>query len=179
MRLTLMLCGPHETREWSPLYHRVDHAIAIAAQSDSPLLIAGDAYKGRAVMHFADRAESRVRAVMAAYHPGARTLTDAQAALMEIRDCRVLTGVREVHVVTDDWHAERCLTILRRECAKIVADRSIAFVDASTAAGPRPPSEVLEGERRGILDYLAGSPYRPFGEPYGKPSHPTEADRHA
>ena len=176
--LTLVLCGPHATRSWSPLYHRVDHGINVAVESNSPLLISGDAYEGRAVMHFADRAESRVRRVTVAYDSGGRTLTDAQAAIRAIRDHRELASVLEVLVVTDDWHAERCLTILRGEHAKIAANRPISFVDASTPVGPRPPSEVLEGERRGIVDYLAGTPYRPFGAPYGKPFHPTEASRH-
>lgn len=178
MRLTLMLCGPHADRTWSPLYHRIDHAIAVASNSDTALLISGDAYNGRAVMHFADRAESRVRRVTVAFDSGGRTLTDAQAAIRAIRDRRELAFVREVLVVTDDWHAERALTMLRGEHGKIISNRPISFVDASTPAGPRPPSEVLEGERRGILDYLAGNPYIPFGVPYGKPSHPTEASRH-
>ncbi len=170
--LTLVFCGPHADRTWSPLYHRVDHAIRVAAESDTPLLISGDAHGGRAVMHFADRAESRVRSVMVAYDPGGYTQTDAQAAIRALRDRPELAGVREVLVVTDDWHFERCLTMLGGERDRMAPSREIAFRDASTSVGPRPPAMVLEGERRGILDYLAGKPHRSFGEPFGKPNHP-------
>lgn len=178
MQLTLVLCGPHATRQWSPLYHRVDAARDVARQTRTSVLVSGDIFDGRAVRHFADRLREADVPAIEAFDPGGRTLTDAQAAIRAIRDRRELASVREVLVVTDDWHAERCLTMLRGEHGKIISNRPIAFVDASTSVGPRPPSEVLEGERRGILDYLAGNPYRPFGEPYGKPSHPTEANRH-
>ena len=179
MQLTLVFCGPHADRNiWSPLYHRIDHAIAVARDADTPLLIAGDAHQGKSVMHFADRAESHVRSVLGAFHPGARTLTDAQAALSNIRDVREFDRVREVLVVTDAWHVRRALAYLRGECPKIIDNRSMTFLDASTSRGPRPPSEVLEGEQRGILDYDAGNPYRPFGEPYGKPAHPIQENCH-
>ncbi len=176
--LTLMLCGPHADRTWSPLYHRVDAARDVARQTRTTVLVSGDIYNGRAVRHFSDRLREADVPTVEAFDPGGRTLTDAQAAIRALRDRHDLAGVREILVVTDDWHAERALTMLRGEAAKIVAGRSLAFVDASTPVGPRPPSDVLEGEWRGILDYLAGNSYRPFGEPYGKPSHPTEANRH-
>ena len=177
MRITLMLCGPHASRLWSPLYHRVDAARDVARQTRTTVLVSGDIYNGRAVRHFAERLRVADVPTIEAFDPGGRTLTDAQAAIRAIRDRRDLEAVREILVVTDDWHAGRALTMLRGEATKIVANRPLAFVDASTSVGPRPPSEVLEGERRGILDYLAGKPYRPFGVPYGKPSHPNEANR--
>ncbi len=172
MRLTLVLCGPHECRSWSPLYHRVDAARDIARQNRTSVLVAGDVYDGRAVRHFAERLRREDVPTIEAFDPGGRTLTDVRAAIRAIRDHRDLASVREVFVVTDDWHAERAMTMLRGERFKLAESRTISFIDASTSAGLCPPSQVLEGERRGILDYLAGNPYRPFGEPYGKPAHP-------
>lgn len=174
MQITLMLCGPHAGREWSPLYHRVDAARDVARHAITPVLVAGDIYNGRAVRHFADYLRNADVRSIEAFDPGGRTLTDAQAALRAIRDRSDLAFVREVLVVTDDWHAARALAMLGGEAKQIVANRNLSFVDASTPHGPRPPDEVLAGERRGIVDYLAGNPYRPFGQPYGKPCHPTE-----
>ncbi|OGL98760.1 hypothetical protein A2304_01105 [Candidatus Uhrbacteria bacterium RIFOXYB2_FULL_57_15] len=170
-----MFCGPHETNEWSPRYHRVDHAIAIARETRSPLVIVGDAFDGRDVEHFAMRAASRGTRAIGAFDPGSRTLTDVRGALRLIGSTAEFDVVADILVVTDDWHAPRCLAMLFGERRVLLPDREIRFHDRSTDAGPRPPAWVKEGELRGIADYHAGRAYRPFGPPFGKPHHPTES----
>lgn len=171
--LTLMFCGPHRAQTWSPLYHRIDHAVAVALETRSPLVVAGDCFEGAAVRHFAERARLCGVDVVEAYDPGGRTLTDALAALHLIRDRADLQLVSHVLVVTDDWHVDRCRVMLHGEARKLLPGRQITLHDRSTDAGPRPPPHVRAGERKGIEDYLAGRPYQPFGDPFGKPAHPT------
>ena len=178
MRLTLMLCGPHERREWSPLYHRVHAARDVAGATRTSVLVCGDSFEGRAARHFAELLDSWGVPATEAFDPGGRTLTDARAGLRAIRDRAEFADVTDLFVVTDDWHAKRALTMLRGERTKILPGRDLAFHDASVDYGPRVAEEILEGERRGILDYLAGRPYRPFGDPFGKPCHPTEERCH-
>lgn len=174
--LVLMLCGPHREQIWSPTYHRLDAATAVAREVASPLLIAGDAFDGRAVLHFAELARGRGIETHEGFDPGARTLTDVRAALTLIRDRPEFAMVGHVLLVTDDWHAVRAMNMLFGERREILPDRVIRFHNRSTDAGPRPPAWVREGERKGVEDYLAGRPYTPFGQPFGKPKHPNDSD---
>lgn len=168
--LTLMLCGPHASRVWSPLYHRIDAAIIVAAETRTPLLVVGDSHGGEAVRHFAERARSRgIADVIEAYDPGGRTLTDARAALRMIGEHPALAAVTGLLVVTDDWHFVRAAQMLAGERERLLPNRRLVLHNRSTDAGPRPPPYVKEGERKGVEDYLAGRPYDPFGEPFGKP----------
>jgi len=173
--LVVHFCGPHRDNSWSPLHHRIEAAILVAAQERAPILVAGDAYGGRAVAHFVSYARDRGVEAFGAFDPGSRTLTDARAALVAIRDRPEFEAVDRMLVVTDDWHVDRCLCILRGEQDRILPARSLLLLDRSTPNGPRPPAWVLEGERRGIQDYLAGRPYVPFGTPFGKPAPPRES----
>ncbi len=166
--MVLMFCGPHASREWSPLYHRIDAAIEVSLDTGLPLIVAGDDHEGQAVEHFACRAAGRGASVRTAFDPEGRTVTDVRAALAYLRDTSEAAAVDRLLVVTDDWHVRRCLVMLERERERLLPGRHMRLVDRSTSRGPRPPSWVLEGERRGIDDYLADRPYRPFGEPFGK-----------
>lgn len=174
--LVLHFCGPHRDRTWSPLYHRLDAALTVAREARSPLLIAGDAFEGRAVAHYAEIARARGVTVFETFDSGARTLTDARAALRVIRDRPELADVDHVLVVTDDWHVDRAMVMLAGERRHVLPERMLRLHNRSTDAGPRPPPQVKLGERRGIEDYLAGRPYNPFGEPFGKPKHPNDSD---
>ncbi|NBS41203.1 hypothetical protein EBS80_00905 [bacterium] len=176
--VTLMFCGPHHTDAWSPMYHRVAHAASVARETCSPLLIVGDAFNGRAVEHFAEYArQNGIHNVIGAFDPGERTLTDAQAGLRTLRDRADLANVTGILVVTDDWHYHRAAHMLVGEARKIVPGRALHVHDRSTDIGPRPPHWVVEGEAKGIADYLSGRPYVPFGGPFGKPRHPLAASR--
>jgi len=177
--LVLHFCGPHRDGSWSPLYHRLEAAVHVAREECAPLLVVGDAYGGRAVEHFVAFARERGIEAVGAFDPGARTLSDVYASLLAIHDRSEFAVVDRVFVVTDDWHVERCLEMLRGERDRFLPGRPVRFLDRSTAVGPRPPAWVLDGERRGIRDYLAGNPYAPFGEPFGKPAHPTGGNTHA
>lgn len=173
--LTLMFCGPHHGTVWSPMYHRIDHAVAVARETSSPLIVAGDSFGGRAVDHFVERARAaRIEKVVGAYHPGGRTLTDARRAIELLRDEPDFQLVNHVLVVTDDWHVDRCCVMLAGEARAMMAGRQVTWHrNRATDAGPRPPPHVRAGENKGIEDYLAGRPYQPFGDPFGKPAHPT------
>lgn len=174
--LVLMLCGPHREQTWSPMYHRLDAATMVARETASPLIVAGDAFGGRAVLHFAELARGHGIKAYEGFDPGARTLTDVRAALTMIRDRPEFAAVGHVLLVTDDWHATRAMAMLFGERQHLLPDREVRFHNRSTDAGPRPPPWVKEGEVRGVQDYLAGRPYHPFGQPFGKPKHPNDSN---
>lgn len=166
----VMFCGPHRSNEWSPLYHRIDHAVAVSRETGVPLVVAGDAWDGRALAHFVERARmADAGPVYEAYDPGGYTESDARAVLRLLRDHPDFVAVDRLLVVSDDWHVARCMVMLWGEARTILPRRALVLCDRSTTAGPRPPADRIDDEARGIQDYLAGRPRRPRGTPFGKP----------
>ena len=171
-----MFCGPHDEGEGAPT-RRIDRAIELSVELCSPLLIAGDGNYGMDVDLFVSRAETaHVVYVRAFFQRPPSTLTDARSVVSEIINNPPFLVVRDIHLVTDDWHMVRAAGILEGELQRGMPhrqspDRPVPTVRREpVTTGPRPPEDILHGERQGLLDYLAGRygsrvAHPPFGKP--------------
>lgn len=148
-----MFCGPYDEGEQMPT-RRIDHAIQIAKEEGLPLLIAGDAFDGKEVLRFQNRAWSAgVRSVLTAFDPRHCTTADAQAIGRVILKWH-FDRIRLLHVVTDWWHMPRASAMLEGELRSI--GRPVQVVRESVFVGPHPDQLVHQNERQGLADYLAG-----------------------
>ncbi|MBI4437747.1 YdcF family protein [Candidatus Uhrbacteria bacterium] len=166
----VVFCGPHDEGEYVPM-RRIDQAILLARNTRAPLLVAGDGNYGSDVQWFARRAgQSGIAYVRAFYDERASTLADAQRIADELLVNPPLMSVVNVHLVTDDWHMNRATAILAGELARALRERKPRVTRIPVRNGPRPPAHILEGERQGLEDYLAGRyGQRRAHAPYGKP----------
>lgn len=169
--VVVMFCGPHDDGETIPK-RRIDHAIDFARMSGSPLLIAGDANHGQDVSWFTRRAlNAELPYVRAFYDRTGSTLTDARSIVQELLNNPPFMSVKDVHLVTDDWHMARAARILKGELRREMIHSRPAIRPVPVTTGPRPPEEILKGERQGLEDYLACRYGRRIAHPpYGKPA---------
>ncbi len=166
-----MFCGPHDEGEGAPT-RRIDRAIELSVELCSPLLIAGDGNHGEDVRRFARHAEQNGVAYIRALFDARRcTPSDAESIVHELVNNPPFMSVRHVYLVTDDWHMARASGILEGQLQRLLSRPTLEVIRCPVTTGPRPPDPVLQGERQGLLDYLAGR----YGErkahaPYGKPA---------
>jgi len=149
-----MVCGPHDEGQEAPK-RRIDRAIQIALEFKLPLFVAGDAFEGREIALFVQRArEAGVETVVSAYDPRSCTLSDVQAIAWALKALD-LKGIDHIHLVTDWWHMNRAATMLEGEVGKHLGHEVVAF-RRPIASGPRPPDAVFVNERQGLADYISG-----------------------
>lgn len=165
-----MFCGPHDEGDSVPT-RRIDRAIELSLELCSPLLIAGDGNHGQDVQLFVQRAQaSGVLYVRRFYDDQACTPADAKSVANELIHNPPFMSVKDVHLVTDDWHMARATTILEGELKREMSHSQPTVHPVRVTTGPRPPEVVLLGERQGLEDYLAGRyGSRIAHPPYGKP----------
>ncbi len=182
---TLVVCfnGPRRS-DGAIQFHRVDAAIVIAQQG-YPLLLVGDANKGEDLAAFVARAQAAgVSMILSAYHPGGKTLSDARAIIWALEhglgDHETFGRIRDVLMVTDDWHRPRAHTMLVGELEVILGPDHPFVVHCHDVIdqGERPTPQMLLGEGRGREMYLQ----RKYGEtieaPAGKPSGHGSLEHH-
>ncbi len=154
----VMLCGPHEhDHEVSPQFHRIELALHVARRDQSELLICGDARNGLDVALFVEHVGRAGYVATPVFNEVGSTITDVRAALAYIgcHTPRISSGT--VRVVTDDWHMERALTMVRGEASQYLDDGQGYVFRPITAVGGVPPARwQLEREAQGIQDYRSG-----------------------
>lgn len=165
-----MFCGPHDEGEGAPT-RRIDRAIGLALELCSPLIIAGDGNHSHDVRRFAWQAEQDgVHYVRALFDARCSTFSDAQSVMGDLLNNPPFMSVRQVHLVTDDWHMARASGILECELQRLLSRPILEVIRCHVTTGPRPPDDVLAGERQGLEDYLGGRyGSRVAHPPYGKP----------
>ncbi len=170
-----MFCGPHNEGTEFP-YVRIDRSIAVALERGLPLLIAGDAHRGRDLEYFRDYAQGAgvIEVVIEPlYDPRASTLADAQMVAEWLRGHHAERGIQHVLLVTDLWHMFRAMIMLQGEINKRLPVGTVQSIPAAAFGGPRPPEDVILGEIKGARDYLDGT-YGPDNrayDSYGKPAN--------
>lgn len=164
-----MFCGPHDEGNDVPR-RRIDKAVQVALAHQVPLLIAGDANRGKDINAFVAIAKSQgVRHVVGLYDPAASTFSDAFCVARELKIRPEFGNVSRIYLVTDFWHMLRASIMLERICLDHALQ--VEIIHAPVTKGPVPPEVVLAGEQQGIEDFLAGRyGTRKAYDPYGKPA---------
>ncbi len=170
--VVVVFCGPH-TDEGGVLFHRIDRAIRVCTGHGVPLLIAGDGNGGRDVELFTRRAlEAGVESVIPLGVSISTTLDDADRVASKLQETEFV-GVRQVCLVTDDWHMPRAVVMLADRLKSVRGKMDVEIICENVSQGPPPPRWVTTfAEQRGLQDFISGryTPARAVHPAWGKPA---------